>query len=48
MEEFQAVETDETPEIGKADDTDDSDETDNTREDDAEGETSHRDGGEAG
>jgi hypothetical protein len=48
VEDFQAVETDETPEIGKADDTDDSDETDNTREDDAEGETSHRDGGEAG
>ncbi|MBW1686977.1 MAG: hypothetical protein JRS35_18160 [Deltaproteobacteria bacterium] len=48
VEDFQAVETDETPEIGKADDTDDSDETDNTREDDAEGEASHRDGGEAG
>ncbi len=48
VEVFQAVETDETPEIGKADDTDDSDETDNTRQDDAEGETSHSDGGEAG
>ena len=48
VEDFQAVETDETPEIGMADDTDDSDETDNTREDDAEGENSHRDGGEAG
>jgi hypothetical protein len=48
VKDFQAVETDETPEIGKADDTDDSDETDNPREDDAEGEASHRDGGEAG
>ncbi len=48
VEVFQAVETDETPEIGKADDTDDSDETGNTREDDAKDETSHRDGGEAG
>ncbi len=46
-EDFRAVETDETPEIGKADDTDDSDGTDNTREDDAEGETSQDDGGEA-
>jgi len=59
VEDFQAVvveekkgeedaDADKTPEIGEADDTDDPDETDNTREDDAEGETSHRNGGEAG